>query len=120
MAFVERRGRVWRARWALGDGRYGSRSGFATRSAAKAYADEREAAAHLGSPLAGTGLTVGEWWDRWIPALDLAPATREAYAQQYRRHVGPRFGQSRSLGSRAVTCRALPEICARRGLRPRP
>ena len=29
---------------ALGDGRYGSRSGFATTGAVKSYADEREAA----------------------------------------------------------------------------
>jgi hypothetical protein len=42
------------------------------------------------------GLTVGEWWQRWFPAQDLAPATFEAYAQQYRRHVRPRFGH-RSL-----------------------
>jgi len=37
-------------------------------------------------------MTVGEWWARWFPAVDLAPSTLEAYAQQYRRHVGPRFG----------------------------
>jgi integrase len=38
-------------------------------------------------------LTVGEWWRRWFPVQDLAPATLENYAQQYRRHVHPRFGR---------------------------
>jgi len=42
-----------------------------------------------------SGATVGEWWPRWFPAVDLAPSTLEAYAQQYRRHVGPRFARVR-------------------------
>jgi hypothetical protein len=40
----------------------------------------------------GSGLTVGEWWERWFPAQDLAPSKLESYAQQYHRHVGPWFG----------------------------
>lgn len=32
-------------------------------------------------------MTVGELWVRWFPAVDLAPGTLEAYAQQYRRHI---------------------------------
>jgi len=36
---------------------------------------------------------VGEWWLCWFPAQDLAPATLESYAQQYRRHVHPCFGE---------------------------
>jgi len=42
-------------------------------------------------------MTVGEWWACWFRRLtcDLAPSTLEAYAQQYRRHVGPRFGRAR-------------------------
>jgi integrase len=38
-------------------------------------------------------LSVGEWWLRWFPAQDLAPATLETYAQQYRRHVHPCFAE---------------------------
>ena len=41
------------------------------------------------------GYDGGEWWARWYPAADLAPGTLEAYAQQYRRHVGPRFARVR-------------------------
>jgi hypothetical protein len=59
-------------------------------------------------------MTVGEWWARWCPAVGLAPATLEAYAQQqYRRHAGPRFeqvrlGEIRALG-RSGFARSLHE-----------
>ena len=36
---------------------------------------------------------MGEWWLRWFPTQDLAPASLETYAQQYRRHVHPCFGE---------------------------
>jgi len=94
MAHVERCGRGWRARWLLEDGRFGSKSGFAGTRAAQQYANEQELAARLWPRLrVEPGLTVGEWWQRWFPAQDLAPATLENYAQQYRRHVHPRFGR---------------------------
>lgn len=95
MAYVERYGRGWRAHWTTGEGsRYASKSGFATKRAAQQHADEREASARLWPGLrVEPGLSVGEWWQRWFPAQDLAPATLEAYAQQYRRHVHPCFGK---------------------------
>jgi hypothetical protein len=78
----------------VGDGRFGSKSGFAGKRAAQQYADEQELAARLWPRLrVEPGLTVGEWWLRWSSAQDLASATMESYAQQYRRHVHPRFGQ---------------------------
>jgi integrase len=95
VAYVERCGRVWRAHWLTGEGsRYASRSGFPTKRTAQQYADEREASARLWPGLrVEPGLSVGEWWLRWFPAQDLAPATLESYAQQYRRHVHPYFGE---------------------------
>jgi integrase len=93
VAYVERSGRGWRARWSLGGGRFGSKSGFAGKRAAQQFAQEQELSARLWPRLhVEPGLTVGEWWHRWFPAQDLAPATLETYAQQYRRHVHPRFG----------------------------
>ena len=86
--------------WLLAGGhRYGSRSGFATKWEAKHFADacevaERAAAAAVVKDSAVAGervVTVGEWWERWFPVQDLAPATLEAYAQQYRHHIAPRF-----------------------------
>ena len=97
MTYVERSGRGWRARWSVGGGRFGSKSGFAGKRAAQQFADEQELAARLWPRLrVEPGLTVGEWWPRWFAAQDLAPATLESYAQQYRRHVHPRFGQRAS------------------------
>jgi integrase len=93
MAYVERSGKVWRARWLLGDGRRrGSRSGFATKWEAKHFADAREVAERAAAQAGPEQVvTVGAWWARWFPEQDLAPATLEAYAQQYRRYIAPRF-----------------------------
>ncbi|MBR7827941.1 tyrosine-type recombinase/integrase [Actinospica sp. MGRD01-02] len=102
MAYVERCGRVWRGRWLLADGhRYGSRSGFATRREAKRFADAREVGERaLAEALVEERetaveplVTVGAWWERWFPVQDLAPSTLETYAQQYRHHIAPRFGE---------------------------
>jgi Phage integrase, N-terminal SAM-like domain len=102
VAFVERCGNVWRAHWVSADGRHrGSRSGFATKREAKHFADvrevgQREAATGLDEPHVadepnGQMVTVGAWWERWFPVQDLAPTTLEAYTQQYRHHIAPRF-----------------------------
>ena len=100
MAYVERCGQVWRGHWLLADGhRHGSRSGFATKWEAKHFADacevaERAAAAAGVEELEAAEpqeVTVGAWWERWFPVQDLALATLEAYAQQYRHHIAPRF-----------------------------
>jgi hypothetical protein len=70
------------------------KSGFAGKRAAQQYAQEQELAVRLWPRLrVEPRLMVGDWWLRWFPAQDLAPATLENYAQQYRRHVHPRFGQ---------------------------
>ena len=96
MAYVERCGSVWRALWLLADGvHYGSRSGFATRVAAKRFGEDREAGERRLDRAPDSGLvgpTLEQWWERWLPAQDLAPSTPESYAQQYRRHLRPRWG----------------------------
>jgi hypothetical protein len=87
MAYVERCGKVWRGHWLLADGhRHGGRSGFATKWEAKHFADACEVAerAAAAAPVTERAVTVAAWWDRWFPAQDLAPATLETYAQQYR------------------------------------
>lgn len=98
MAYVERCGSAWRAHWLLADGVHcGSRSGFAARLAAKRFAEDREARERPSATPAGAGPvgpTLQEWWERWLPAQDLAPATLESYAQQYRRHIRPRWGST--------------------------
>ena len=94
MAYVEQCGKVWRGHWLLADGHHlGSRSGFATKREAKHFADACEVAQRqaASAPAEEQVVTVGAWWERWFPVQDLAPATLEAYAQQYRHHIAPRF-----------------------------
>jgi len=98
MAYVERCGRVWRAHWLLADGvHYGSQSGFARMQVAKRFAEDREAEIRALERVPDpqpVGVTMEEWWARWLPAQDLAPATLESYAQQYRKHIRPRWGST--------------------------
>lgn len=105
MAYPEKRGKTWRVRWQLPEidenGRHkeGSESGFATRRAALEYGEDQEAAIRAGTwinPHRGR-LTLGEWWERWIKAQDLAERSRDFYTTAWRNHVGPAFG-AKALG----------------------
>lgn len=98
MAEAERHGKGWRARWTAPRGspvERPSKSGFRTKTAARRYAEDREAEIRAGTyidPKLGE-TTVHEWWLRWYPAQDLAPNTLESYAQQYNKHIRPRWGE---------------------------
>jgi integrase len=61
---------------------------------------------------------VGEWWARWFPAVDLAPGTLEAYAQQYQRHVGPRFARVRLDEVTALDLSQFARSLREQGLAP--
>jgi integrase len=63
-------------------------------------------------------VTVGEWWARWFPAVDLAPSTLEAYAQQYRRHVEPRFARVRLDEITALDLSQFARSLREQGLAP--
>ena len=63
-------------------------------------------------------MTVGEWWVRWFPVVDLSPGTLEAYAQQYRRHVGPRFGHVRLDEVGSLDLSGFARSLTERGLAP--
>ncbi|MBR7828873.1 hypothetical protein KDK95_21365 [Actinospica sp. MGRD01-02] len=63
-------------------------------------------------------MTVGQWWARWFPAVDLAPGTLESYAQQYRRHVGPRFARVRLDEVGALDLSQFARGLRERGLAP--
>ena len=65
-----------------------------------------------------SGMTVGEWWARWYPAADLAPSTLEAYAQQCRRHVGPRFAAARLDEVTALELSRFARSLREQGLAP--
>lgn len=91
----------WRAFWLTdeilpsGRKRVDSKPGFETKREAKKYGEDQEAKVRAGGyidPRKGK-TTLGEWWAQWFPAQEWKPNTGEAYAQQWRRHIEPRWGK---------------------------
>jgi integrase len=100
MAYAEKRGNLWRARWRGPDGTLESRPGFHTRKAAENYGCDQEAAIRANTyvdPRAGK-ITLTEWVNQWYPALDLEPTTLSNYRYQIEVHILPAFG-NRALAS---------------------
>src|SRR6266702_4452685 len=100
MAYAEKRGNLWRARWRGPDGTLESRPGFHTRKAAENYGRDQEAAIRANTyvdPHAGK-ITLTEWVNQWYPALDLEPTTLSNYRYQIEVHILPAFG-NRALAS---------------------
>jgi len=100
MAYAEKRGNLWRARWRAPDGTLQSKPGFRTRKAAEDYGRDQEAAIRnktYSDPRAGQ-ITVSEWVNQWFPALDLELTTLSNYRYQIEVHILPEFGD-RALAS---------------------
>lgn len=94
MAYAEKRGKTWRARYQRPDGTWGSEPGFPTKRAAENYGDDQEAAMRAGTwidPHLGD-TPLADWWQQWLPAQDLRPNSVQAYRQQWNRHIAPRWG----------------------------
>ena len=103
MAFAERRGGFWRARWTGLDGKLESKPGFLGEKAAVQYGRDQEAAIRAGTysdPRAGKTRLI-QWVNLWFPAQDLEPTTLENYRYAIEAHILPEFGE-----------RALEEITA--------
>lgn len=99
----------YRARPIMADGTKGSyrygRDGkrFATRKAAKAYADEIEADIRRDKwqdPRSGD-LLLEDWVNKWFPGQDIEDTTRDSYAWHIETHILPAFGKNtlRSLNT---------------------
>ncbi len=98
MAYAEKRGNLWRARWRAPDGTVPSKPGFRTRKEAEKYGRDQEAAIRNNtyvSPRAGR-ITLTEWVNQWYPALDLEPTTLSNYRYRIEVLILPAFG-SRAL-----------------------
>ncbi|MGH3415527.1 MAG: tyrosine-type recombinase/integrase [Actinocrinis sp.] len=94
MGYAEGSGKRWRARYKRPDGAYGSESGFATKTAAKRYADDQEAkirASRWIDPDAGA-ITLDDYTAKWLIVQDLAPRTSARYDSYYRNHISPELG----------------------------
>lgn len=94
MAYAEKRGNLWRARWKGPSGILESKPGFQTRKAAEDYGDDQESAIRANryvDPRAGR-TTLTEWVNIWFPSLDLEPTTLDHYRYMTEVHILPTFG----------------------------
>jgi integrase len=94
MAYAEKRGNLWRARWRAPDGTLESKPGFRSRKDAEKYGRDQEAAIRNNTyvdPRAGQ-VTLNEWVNQWFPALDLEPTTLANYRYAIEVHILPAFG----------------------------
>ena len=96
MAWVEQCGnRSWRVRYRRADGTIGALHGFTTKTAATEHANSLEADQREGrflDPAAGQ-ITLTEWSQDWLQALDVAIRTEDVYRSLLRRHILPRWGE---------------------------
>src|SRR6266487_2758791 len=100
MAYAEKRGNLWRARWRGPDGTLESKPGFRSRKDAEKYGRDQDAAIRNNTyvdPRAGQ-ITVTEWVNDWYPALDLELTTLANYRYAIEVHILPKFGD-RALAS---------------------
>jgi integrase len=100
MAYAEKRGKLWRARWRGPDGTLESKPGFKTRRAAEDYGRDQEAAIRANiyvDPRAGQ-ITLTEWVNQWYAGLDLELNTMSTYKYLIEVLILPQFG-NRSLAS---------------------
>ena len=100
MAYAEKRGNLWRARWRGPDGTLQSKPDFQTRKAAENYGRDQEAAIRGNTyvdPRAAR-ITLAEWVNQWYPALDLELTTLSNYRYLIEVHILPVFGD-RALSS---------------------
>jgi integrase len=81
MAYAEKRGNLWRARWRSPSGALESQPGFTTKKAALKYGQDQEAAIRARRYVDPRGgrMLLAEWVNIWFPALDLEPSTLDSY-----------------------------------------
>jgi len=100
MAWVEKTGKnSWRVRYPKKTGGTGSVSGFGTKKAAYAYANDLETDRRRGIWIDPTDsrTTVADWTAQWFPTLDVDPRTIDNYRSYLTNHILPHWGTS-SLG----------------------
>jgi len=94
MAYAEKRGNLWRARWRAPDGTLESKPGFRSRKDAENYGRDQEAAIRSNTyldPRAGR-ITLTEWVNLWFPAQDLELNTLSTYKYTIEVLILPTFG----------------------------
>jgi integrase len=94
MAYAEKRGRLWRARWRGPDGTLESQPGFQTRKAAEDYGRDQEAAIRGNTYIdpRASRINLTEWVNQWYPSLDLERTTLANYRYHIEVHILPALG----------------------------
>jgi integrase len=96
MAWVEKRGYMWRVRFRNPDGTVGTDSSHPTKTAATARANAIETDQHRDvfiNPDRGK-ITLAAWVEEWLDAHDVSPTTLERYRSHLDIHILPRFGDT--------------------------
>lgn len=95
MAYAEKRGNLWRARWRGPDGTLESKPGFKARKAAEEYGRDQECSIRNNTYIDQRvgRITLAEWVNQWYPALDLEPTTLANYRYMIEVHILPTFGE---------------------------
>jgi integrase len=96
MAWVEKRGDMWRVRFRNPDGGVGTDSSHPTKTAATARANAIETDQHRDvfiSPDQGK-ITLAAWVEEWLDAHDVSATTFERYRSHLDVHILPRFGDT--------------------------
>lgn len=96
MAYAEKRGNTWRARWKIPGTKdqYNSKPGFRTREQALAYGRDQETDIRRGDyvDLRAGDITLREWAKEWLEAIDVAPESENGYRKRLNAQIIPRWG----------------------------
>ena len=94
MAYAEKRGGLWRARWVGPDGHLESKSGFTRKDDALGYGRDQEAAIRNRTYVDPRAeISVTKWANIWFPGLDLELSTLDNYRYYIEVHILPHFGE---------------------------
>lgn len=96
MAYAEKRGNTWRARWKVPgtEHKYDSKSGFRTKEQALDYGEEQEVDIRRGDYVDRRDgeILLSEWAEEWIETLDVAPESEYGYRKRLNGVILPRWG----------------------------
>lgn len=93
MAYAEKRGKTWRVRYQLPDGRYDSASGFSTKQEALDHGRSQETDVQrkvFVNPKDGRKL-LGDWADEWAEVVDVAETSDRTYTSRLNAVILPKW-----------------------------
>jgi hypothetical protein len=99
MPYVEQRGKRWRVRWKLADGKYSggvtcheeTGEPFESEDEAREYGRDQETLIRLKIRTDRTRITFGDWANIWYAGLALEPSTMRTYRSVLQGHLLPVF-----------------------------